>query len=465
METTPHLQRSLVWLRRDLRLEDNTALSQALRASKAVFLVFVFDTKIIGSLDNDDRRLTFIYDSLLVLDTSLQKHQSRIIVQIGDPTKLIPKLAHALDVDAVYANRDYEPYAKTRDAEVKKLLGAIPFFDFKDQVIFEGREILSGSGAPYKVFTPYKNAWRKALSRAETDERKPLLHRLAPTHRIDIQPLDWSLDTLGFSRQALWLTPGSNAAKARLKEFSAKIKHYKAHRDFPAEDGTSGLSVHLRFGTISVRACVRLALEDKSPGAQTWLDEIIWRDFYQMILDQFPHVTSGAFKREWDQFQWPGSTKHFESWSNGETGFPIIDAAMKYFQQTGSMHNRLRMIVASFLTKDLLCDWRWGETFFAKHLLDYDLSANNGGWQWSASTGCDAQPYFRIFNPTTQSERFDPDGVFIGKVIPNLQNLSAKEIHSPQGSLFLKYPSPIVDHKQQREKALRLFSEFKKSYE
>lgn len=452
------MQKALVWVRRDLRLTDHTPLAHAASQADTVAVAFVFDRKLLAGLSRNDRRLTFIHQSLEELDEELQKRGSRLIVRIGDPVEEIPQLAKELGAELVCAGRDYETYAKKRDAKVAEALKkqGSQLKLLKDQVIFEGREVLSKTGTAFKVFTPYKNAWLSALSAQEYDERSTKKAKFAP--KPPKNP-DWSLKALGFDPQDLWLEAGEKAAKLRLKSFEAKMKDYGKGRDFPATEGTSGLSVHLRFGTISIRECVRKALAQENAGAKTWLSELVWRDFYHMILDNNPHVETGAFKKEYDSIRWPGSEKHFQAWSEGRTGYPLVDAAMRHFNATGWMHNRLRMVVASFLTKDLLVSWQKGEAYFAQHLLDFDLAANNGGWQWSASTGCDAQPYFRIFNPYSQSEKFDPDGTFIRENVPELAKVKGKDIHQPEvGGLFgVDYPEPIVDHSAQREKAIRLF--------
>lgn len=464
--TAKKYPQSLCWIRRDLRLSDHRALSEATRNSEKVGVVFVFDSTILDQLaDRDDRRVSFIHQSLQELDEKLQAQGSKLIVLQGDPVKLIPQLAIRWKAQAVFTNRDYEPQAKDRDLSVENALqkNRIAFHSFKDQVIFERREILSGSGTPFRVFTPYKNTWLKRLHEDldEIQEQTPDLSKLAARKTLEPWLQPWELRDLGFQKSTLWLEPGESAAHSRLKNFMRRIENYANQRDFPAADGTSGLSVHLRFGTLSIRHLVRAALSAPSKGSDTWLSELVWRDFYQMILDQFSHVVGHAFKQEYDAISWPGSEKHFELWCQGLTGYPLVDAAMRHFNATGWMHNRLRMIVASFLTKDLLVDWRKGEAYFARKLLDFDLAANNGGWQWSASTGCDAQPYFRIFNPITQSEKFDAEGEFIRSQIPELRGLSSKDIHFPQG-LARNYPEPIVDHSQQREKALQLFGKLKK---
>jgi deoxyribodipyrimidine photo-lyase len=464
--------RALCWIRRDLRLSDHTALAEATRQSAAVAVVFVFDAQILKGLARDDRRLTFIADSLAEIDRELHERGSALIVRHGDPVTEIPRLAAEMNVDAVFCNRDYEPYARTRDTAVAKALerGGVAFQAFKDQVILEEREVVSQAGSPYTVFTPYRNAWQARLTEADCADRRPQLDRLAPRAGIAGAVAPWSLERIGFARAPLWLEPGAGAAERRRRAFLRHLDRYHERRDFPSDrSATSGLSAHLRFGTISVRALVRAALKRDSRGAETWLSELIWRDFYQMILACFPHVVRGAFRAEYDCIRWPGSKTHFECWCRGETGYPLVDAAMRHFNRTGWMHNRLRMVTASFLVKDLLVDWRLGEAYFARHLLDFDLAANNGGWQWSASTGCDAQPYFRIFNPVTQSRRFDPEGAFIRAELPELAGFTSRDIHWPAGvpearqaaagcRIGRDYAAPIVDHALQRKLAVELFA-------
>ena len=468
----------LCWIRRDLRLSDHSALAAATNAADRTTIVFVFDTTILDKLkDRNDRRVNFIHDSLVEIDHAIQKHGSQLVVLHGDPISEIPKLAKELKVDAVYTNRDYEPSAKSRDKKVEAALAKrdIVFQTFKDQVVFESLEIQNKQGRPYKVFTPYKRAWLSAVEDELIVEQKPNLAKLTPVKQIKTWIRPWSLQKIGFEETKLWLVAGARAARKRLKGFEVSIAAYAKQRDFPAvESGTSGLSVHLRFGTISVRELVRAARQGSSLGHQTWLSELIWREFYQMILDQFPHVISKSFKPEYDSIRWPGNRDHFKAWCEGKTGYPIVDAAMRHLNTTGWMHNRLRMIVASFLTKDLLIDWRQGEDYFARQLLDYDLAANNGGWQWCASTGCDAQPYFRIFNPITQSQRFDREGAFIKTQLPALKNYASKYVHFPSLASSIEqaeascivgkdYPAPIVDHKVQRRQALALLETAQKS--
>ncbi len=464
-------EKSVCWIRRDLRLKDHVALSHASQQSKKLAVVFVFDTTILKKLKKNDRRITFIFKCLNELDQKLRGKGSALVVLHGDPVLKIPEFANEIKAQAVFTNRDYEPSAKKRDKIVKTACNSIgiDFLDFKDQVIIEGGELVTKSGTPYKVFTPFKNAWLNIINPSLLTEFKPRLNGLIAEKDIRKFCGIWSLEKLGFDTANLWLTPGEDAGQKKLKEYLPHLKNYNCNRDYPAlSNSTSGLSVHLRFGTLSIRSLVRKVYRDSTLGAQTWLSELVWREFYQMIMDQFPYIVDGCFKRKYDQIQWPGTNKLFKSWCEGKTGFPIIDAAMRGFNQTGWMHNRLRMIVASFLTKDLLVNWKTGEEYFAQNLLDFDLAANNGGWQWCASTGCDAQPWFRIFNPVTQSKKFDPEGKFIRKFLPEMAQFSTRNIHWPHNSklkeqkdanciLGKDYPNPIVEHSLQRRKAIELF--------
>lgn len=453
-------KKSLVWVRRDLRLLDNTALSHATQNSDSVAVVFVFDKQILQQLKNkEDRRITFIYDSLIELDKSLNELGSNLIVVLGDPCIEIPKLVRDMLVDALYFNEDYEPYAISRDNKVKEELGKIGVssYMFKDHVIFSGNEVLKSNASPYQVFTAYKKAWLKKLNSEDYGQRK--LKKTFIRKKEILKYIHFpKLEDIGFERTKFYYDfqkPGRKNGVQQIKRFAKNIKEYQRDRDFPYKNGTSGLSVHLRFGTISIRECLRLCLNSTSLGNKTWLSEIIWRDFYQMILFQFPYITNKAFKSKYQNISWQGTEKHFKAWCEGRTGYPIVDSAMRQLNRTGWMHNRLRMIVASFLTKDLLIDWRKGESYFAEHLLDFDLASNNGGWQWSASTGCDAQPYFRIFNPELQSKKFDCNGDFIRLWVPELEGCSKKEIHCPID--IENYPSPIVEHKKQKILALKMF--------
>lgn len=449
---------ALVWFRRDLRLEDHAALHHALSSHGRVHCIFVFDTTILDALPSrEDRRVEFILGSLLELDRELGKHSgSGLLVRHGDAREIIPRLARELGVQEVVCARDYEPAAIRRDEVVARALESlnIAFTSLRDQVIFEMDELLTGAGRMFSVFTPYRNAWKRALApwclAPLLVEGRERLAPKAPGERIP------ELGELGFRRTDLALRPGSSGARELWEAFHGRIDDYKQARDFPACDGVSRLSAHLRFGTISIRELARFALDRGTEGAQTWLNELIWREFYQQLLWHRPDVESRAFRPAYDSVPWeegPEAEVRFQAWCEGRTGYPLVDAAMRQLLATGWMHNRLRMVTASFLTKDLGIHWRRGEHFFARHLLDYDLAANNGGWQWAASTGCDAQPWFRIFNPTTQSQKFDPEGTFIRRYCPELAGLSAKQIHLGGGD----YPPPIVDHALERQRTLQRF--------
>lgn len=477
----------LVWFRRDLRDVDHTALAEALRRAQRVYCVFIFDREILDALpvrtDKIDRRVEFIRESLLELDLALRARGGALIVRHAQAVTEIPRLARELGVAAVFANRDYEPQAKARDAAVADALHAdsIGFEAFKDQVIFDGVEVLTQAGRPYTVFTPYKNAWLKRFDEDDVMPRTPArgAGSLVAPERMSTLP---SLSDLGFMTSdlsQLGIVPGMKGARRLLDDFSTRLTAYKVQRDFPAVKGVSYLSVHLRFGTGSIRQLVRHAIaagalraEATTEGAQTWLSELIWRDFYFMILDCFPHVAKRSFKPEYDAIEWesgPQADADFAAWCAGRTGYPLVDAAMRQLNHTGYMHNRLRMIVASFLCKDFGIDWRRGEGYFAQQLNDFDLAANNGGWQWAASSGCDAQPYFRIFNPVTQSERFDPQGKFIRRYLPELAAVPDKYIHAPWrmsqaeqtacGVLLGRdTPAPLVEHSAARERTLARYA-------
>ena len=477
--TTPTLKTALFWFRRDLRATDNAGLFHALKSARQVHCVFVFDREILDALnDKKDRRVEFIWESVRELETSLKKLGGGLIVRHAHAADAIPLLAKELKADAVFANEDYEPQAIARDLVVRDALmrSDIGFHTFKDTVIFEKDEVLTQVGGTYSVFTPFKNAWLKKLDDFQLKSypvEKYRAHFAKLTAPASVMPLE----ALGFERtnlKALGIEGGEAAARKLLDDFVDRIDDYKTARDFPAVKGVSYLSVHNRFGTISIRELARAAHEraQGSPGAQIWLSELIWRDFYFQILYHHPHAATSAFRPEYDAIQWPNDKALFSAWCEARTGYPIIDAAMKQINETGYMHNRLRMIVASFLTKDLLIDWRRGEKYFADHLNDFDLSANNGGWQWAASTGCDAQPYFRIFNPITQSERFDPQGKFIRRYLPQLKDVPDKFIHAPWMLPPLEqqacgvvigrdYPAPVVDHATQRLAALALYGKIK----
>ena len=456
---------SLVWFRRDLRCFDHAALHHALVSSQQsaahkVVCVFIFDSTILSHLPHQDRRVAFIWHSLQQLKTSLIEQGSDLVIRHGDPTILIPQLAQEFEASAVYANHDIEPQAIARDQQVADTLAAqaIAFYDFKDQVIFEKDQILTQGGNMYQVFTPYKRAWLAALT-PEHIRSYPVQPHFNQLARIATQTMP-SLTELGFAEMDVeFLKPGMDGGELLFNDFCQRIGRYHEARDFPAVKGVSYLSVHLRFGTVSIRELVRATMQIGGAGAEIWLSELIWREFYQQLLWHRPELVEHTFKPEYDTLAFPNNPDWFAAWCAGQTGFPLVDAAMRQLNQSGFMHNRLRMVAASFLVKDLLIDWRWGEQYFATHLNDFDLSANNGGWQWAASTGCDAQPYFRIFNPVSQSQRFDPEGTFIRRYCPELAHLNNKQIHAPWLSSHTTpgYPEPIVDHAVQRQEALALF--------
>ena len=464
----PRFARVLCWFRRDLRLSDHAALYHALKSADEVIPVFVFDRDILDALPGDDRRLPFILACLHELQQALRAHGGELVTAHASAVEALPALAAQWGAEAVFTNRDYEPAAIARDAAVRQRLAAqgVAWFDYKDQVIFECDEVLTQGGKPFSVFTPYKNAWLKKLTPFYL-QSYPVERYLPALARLPEQTLP-TLDALGFAdaaAQPLKITPGISGAQAALADFQRRLTHYQRLRDFPASKGPSYLSPHLRFGALSIRQLAQLAWAQGDEGAQTWLNELIWREFYQQILWHHPRVAEHAFKPEYDALAFDNDPELFAAWCEGRTGYPIVDAAMRQLAQTGYMHNRLRMIVASFLVKDLLIDWRWGEAHFARLLLDFDLAANNGGWQWAASTGCDAQPYFRIFNPVSQSEKFDAEGKFIRRYVPELAALDNKAIHAPwlakrlpeDFRLGRDYPKPIVDHATQRQRALALF--------
>ena len=461
---------ALVWFRRDLRVQDHTALHHALRMHPQVYCVFVFDTTILDPLPRRDRRVEFVLRAAEEVAAALREMGGALLVRHGDPLAEIPQLAAELGVSAVYANRDYEPAAIARDAEVKRRLGHTDFLDFKDQVIFERDEIMTQGGTPFSVFTPYRNAWLKRLQPADLQSRpvEEFAARLAPPRSGEGMP---TLQQLGFEPAdpgEFPLPAGMSGAQKLFREFAGRIDDYAATRDFPAVRGSSCLSAHLRFGTLSIRQLAAHAQAQAGRGAETWLGELIWRDFYHAILWHHPRVVTQCFKPAGDALRWDLAPDLFEAWCAGRTGYPLVDAAMRQLASSGFMHNRLRMVAASFLAKDLGLDWRQGEAWFAEKLLDFDLAANNGGWQWAASTGCDAQPWFRIFNPVTQSEKFDAEGRFIRRHVPELCRVTRKFIHAPwkmnaaeQAACGVRigrdYPAPVVDHAEARARTLARF--------
>ncbi|WP_066266787.1 cryptochrome/photolyase family protein [Hydrogenophaga palleronii] len=476
--------KGLMWFRRDLRAEDNAALYHALKACRQVWCVFVFDTEILDPLPRQDRRVAFIRESLVELDARLRtlgeehgKAGAGLIVLHAPALQALPALAQRLGVQAVFANHDDEPAALARDARVFGDLAhaGILLHSHKDHVIFERREVLTQAGQAFGVFTPYKNAWLKALTpfHLKTYPVGRYAATLATVPAELARPVP-SLAEIGFEPSNLAQLPmptGTSGAHQLFEDFVERIDRYDEARNFPAVKGPSYLSAHLRFGTISIRTLASVAYQmhlQGITGASTWLSELVWRDFYHQVLANFPHVVEKAFKAEYDAIKFEHN-KHakaqFAAWCEGRTGYPLVDAAMAQINQTGYMHNRLRMVVASFLVKDLGIHWQWGERYFAEHLIDFDLAANNGGWQWASSSGCDAQPWFRIFNPVTQSEKFDPQGKFIRRYLPQLAGLPDAVIHAPWKAneielaaagvvLGENYPQPIVDHAEARERTL-----------
>lgn len=471
-------QQSLVWFRRDLRDFDHAALYHALKNSVKVFCVFVFDRAILDALTQpEDRRVEFIWESIRELQSALKQRGGDLLIVHDFAQEAIPKLARTLKVEAVYSNRDYEPAAIARDESVANQLAEseIAFHQFKDQVIFEQDEILTQAGKPYGVFSPYRNAHLKQLNdfyvKPYPVDQYSQAYASVP-QALSSQYSLKSLESMGFTRtnlRAMKLPTGMSGGKMLFEDFVTRIAQYDEARNFPAIKGPSYLSVHLRFGTVSIRHLARTAWQLDNKGAYGWLNELVWRDFYFQILHHRPDLAEGkSYKAEYDALVFPNHEAHFKAWCEGKTGYPLVDAAMRQLNQTGYMHNRLRMVTASFLVKDLLIDWRWGERYFAEKLIDFDFAANNGGWQWAASTGCDAQPYFRIFNPTSQSEKFDPHGKFIRKYVPEIAMCSDKEIHAPWTissfrqqliamEIGINYPAPIVDHAAQRLLALDLY--------
>jgi deoxyribodipyrimidine photo-lyase len=468
----PEYVRALVWFRRDLRDFDHAALYHALKRARQVVCAFVFDREILDRLpDPADRRVEFIRASVTELQQALEARGGGLVVGYGRAREEIVRLAADAGVDAVFFNHDDDPAAVARDAAVAAALAArsIAVHHFKDAVIFEREEVLTAAGRPYSVFTPYRNTWLKSLT--------PFHLRAYPVDRYAANLIPRStpvpgLDEMGFvptNLGELELPTGMTGGASLFGDFLQRIDRYHETRDFPAQKGPSYLSVHLRFGTVSVRELAAAAWQHGGRGAQAWLSELIWRDFYHQVLWQRPDVAAGhAFKQQYDALPWPNPPGHFAAWCEARTGYPLVDAAMRQLNRTGYMHNRLRMVAASFLAKDLLVDWRRGEKYFADKLIDFDLAANSGGWQWAASVGCDAQPWFRIFNPVAQSEKFDPRGRFIRSYLPELARVPDRYIHAPwtmpaaeqerAGCVIGRdYPAPIVDHATQRALALALF--------
>ena len=425
---------NIVWMRRDLRLEDNTALFHALKTRENVLLLFIFNPDILERLEvRPDFRVNFIYKTLTGIKESLEKIGSSIYIAHGKPQDVFKKMAEEFHICSVYTNRDYEPYSVLRDLDVERFLkiNKIEYLSYKDHVLFEKDELVKDDGKPYTVFTPYKNKFLEKFNKAMV---RPLNTSQYFHNFIRIKPLPMmSIEMLGFEPVKV-VFPSKSLSQTLLEG-------YAANRDFPARNGTSKLSVHLRFGTISIRKVTALALLH----SETFLSELIWRNFYSQILWYFPHVATRAFKPVYDNILWENNLDHFNAWCQGKTGYPMVDAGMRELNQTGFMHNRLRMVTASFLCKHLLIDWRWGEAYFAGKLNDYELASNNGGWQWAAGSGCDAAPYFRIFNPELQAKKFDPDSEYILKWVPEYGTIA--------------YPQPIIEHRFARERALKRYAQ------
>lgn len=423
---------SIFWFRRDLRLEDNASLYQALASEYPVFPIFIFDTDILKRFeDKKDRRVDYIHQALSDINYQLKSSDARLNTFFGNPLDIFKMLSAKFDIQTVFCNRDYEPQAIKRDTEMYHFFKEqnIPFRAFKDQVIFDKNEVLKNDGTPYTIYTPYFIKWKERLTEKHyksytTDFTNFLKQDFKEIH---------SLKEVGFEKtDMIFETPKLDVSI---------IKEYDKYRNYPALRRTTQLGIALRFGTISVRKCVAFALEHN----QTWLNELIWREFFMQIVYHFPKVENESFKAKYDAIQWRNDEQEFQLWCEGKTGYPIVDAGMRQLNETGYMHNRVRMIVASFLCKHLLIDWRWGETYFAQKLNDYDLSANNGNWQWASGSGCDAAPYFRVFNPTTQTEKFDKDLAYIKKWLPEFGTEN--------------YPKPIVEHSAARERALKVYAE------
>mgnify|MGYP003575312639 CR=1 FL=1 len=423
---------TIFWFRRDLRIEDNAGLYHALKSECPVQPIFIFDSEILDELDDKkDKRVNFIYQQILKLQQELKNYGSSLEVLIGKPVAVFKQLLKANSIKVVYTNTDYEPYAMQRDKDIAALLKEknIDFKSYKDQVIFHETEVLKDNGEPYTVYTPYSKKWKSLLQDFHLKAYPSLKYR---SNFVQCKPATvHALSEIGFEETEFDFPA--------VKPDKAIIKEYHKTRDTPGINGTSHLGLHLRFGTISIRHLATMAKQLN----ETFLNELIWREFFMMILWYYPKVVNTSFREEYDNIKWRNNDKEFEQWCKGNTGYPLVDAGMRELNETGFMHNRVRMVTASFLCKHLLIDWRWGEAYFAKQLLDYDLSANNGNWQWAAGTGCDAAPYFRIFSPKRQTERFDPELKYIKKWVPELESFN--------------YPEPMVDHDAARKRCLEVY--------
>ncbi|MDH4404230.1 MAG: deoxyribodipyrimidine photo-lyase [Flavobacterium sp.] len=424
---------NIFWFRRDLRVDDNKGFFEALNNNSEVLPLFIFDKNILEELPKDDARVSFIHERLDYIDMELQKFGKNLAVFYGNPLTIIDKLISENNIETLYTNHDYEPYAKERDEAITSLLASknIVFKTFKDQVIFEKSEVVKDDQTPYVVFTPYSKKWKDLFQKTKLDhfESEKLLNKIA-YHSYPFL----SLNDIGFEQSKIKVAHYNNSEKL--------ISNYEDTRNYPALAGTSMIGTHLRFGSVSIRKIVAKAASLKK---ETFLNELIWREFFMQILWHFPHTNTKSFRPKYDAIKWNNNEGEFQKWCEGKTGYPFVDAGMRELNATGHMHNRLRMVVASFLCKHLLIDWRWGETYFATKLLDYEQSSNVGNWQWAAGSGVDAAPYFRIFNPTEQVKKFDKDLIYIKKWVPELQDFS--------------YSQPIVDHKFARERCLRVFKE------
>ncbi len=424
---------NIFWFRRDLRLDDNHGFYEALKGGKPVLPIFIFDIEILKKLPESDARVTFIHDTLQGMINMLQdKFNSSIAIYHGKPLEIYEKIVEEYDVASVYTNHDYEPYAAERDESIKEFLKGynITFKTFKDQVIFEKDEVVKGDGNPYVVYTPYMKTWKSKFTTndIETFDSEGFLNNLIKQEQLP----NLSLSEIGFKPSEQKIKP--------YKVTSTLIQEYEATRNFPAKDATSRLGPHLRFGTVSVRKMVKRAIAEEN---EIFWQELIWREFFMQILWHFPHTAEKSFKSKYDRIQWRNNETEFKSWCEGKTGYPLVDAGMRQLNETGFMHNRVRMLVGSFLCKHLLIDWRWGEAYFAEKLHDYEMASNIGNWQWVAGSGVDAAPYFRIFNPTTQIQKFDKGLNYINTWVPDFQELT--------------YPQPIVDHKMARGRCLEVY--------
>ena len=420
---------NVFWLRRDLRLTDNVGFSEALKSDLPVLPIFIFDKQILDELPEQDARLSFIHDTLSEMNAELGKNGAGIRGLYGNPKECIEELIEEYEVNAIYTNRDYEPYALNRDKEMNELLSkkGIEFKTFKDQVIFEKSEVTKDDGKPYTVYTPFKNKWLSHFDESTMIQD----HKLNLENCLKGEFKFPSLKEMGFLKSDIKVQPIN----------LSQLYNYEETRNFPATDGTSYLGPHFRFGTVSIRSIIR-KLEKKDA---VFLSELIWREFFMQILFHFPHVVSNNFRAKYDGIKWRNNEEEFEKWCKGKTGYPMVDAGMRQLNKTGYMHNRVRMVTASFLVKHLLIDWKWGEAYFAEKLLDYDLASNNGNWQWAAGTGCDASPYFRVFNPESQLVKFDKKMQYIQKWAPEYQELI--------------FPKPMIEHKFARERAIATYKE------